>query len=77
MTWEDVLKRDDIVGGDIETYENEDIYRGPISEILLKDGYITINAEWIAVMECSEFGKWKKGNIAQLIFPAETPPANL
>lgn len=38
MTWEDVLARDDIVGGDIETQEGNCVYRGPISAIRMEGG---------------------------------------
>ncbi len=57
MTWDDVLKRDDIVGGDLETHEDEDIYRGPIESIELKDGIVYFDGPWAAKLID---GKWKK-----------------
>ncbi len=59
MAWNDVLKREDIVGGDIETYEGGDIYRGPISFIEIKDDDVIIHSPWIARLSDKDGGKWK------------------
>lgn len=58
MTWEDVLKRDDIVGGDLETQENGEIFRGPISRIVLKGGYVQFDSPWCARMEDGKWVTW-------------------
>ena len=50
MNWHDVLKRDDIVGGDVEIYEDDNLFRGPIKSITLKDGMVTIELEWCATV---------------------------
>jgi len=70
MTWEDILKRDDIVGGDIEGQESGDIYRGPISSITLENGTITIKSEWMAKMAAETPGVWEKWDIDSIFFDA-------
>lgn len=62
MKWEDVLKRDDIVGGDLESHEEGDIYRGPIKSIKLEDGIVSIILNWCAKMPGpgkTGFGEWQ------------------
>ncbi len=59
MRWEDVLRRDDIVGGDLETQENGVVYRGPISKVELKDGTVFFESPWIGIL--GEDGGWRKG----------------
>ncbi|MFA5888638.1 MAG: hypothetical protein WCW47_01370 [Candidatus Paceibacterota bacterium] len=60
MTWEDVLRRDDIVGGDLETQEDGTYYRGPISKIELRDGLIFFESPWVArLVPGSEWEKWQ------------------
>lgn len=71
MEWEDVLKRKDIIGGDIETQEDGVIFRGPISNIQIEGDQIVIDAEWIAVFEN---GAWEKSKITQLTVPAQIKP---
>lgn len=67
MNWEEIVRREDIVGGDIETQEDGDVYRGPIKEIRLEDGYVTIKSDWMAKME-GKNGRWRKWNITSLVF---------
>ena len=76
MTWEDVLKRDDIVDGDIETQEDGDIYRGPISSIRLENGRVRIESPWTARMEggMSSGGLWKNWEVYPFSVNAELCP---
>ena len=60
MTWEEVLQRSDLVGGELETQEDGCIYRGPIGKIELKDGYLHITSPWVARLDPSSGSGWKK-----------------
>lgn len=80
MKWEDVLKRTDIVGGDLETQEDDDIYRGPIKSIELKDGCIDIELEWCATMPAPGlpgFGTWQVNDATSFSVPSEVTPQAL
>lgn len=81
MTWEDVLKRDDIVGGDIETHEDGDIFRGPIESIALRDGVVLIRSPWIATtpeLGNPNCGQWKKHSGASFCYVnVEIPPEDI
>ncbi len=57
MVFDDFLKRVDFVGGDVESHENNDVYRGPISKIEVVDRTLVITSPWVAIM--AEKG-WKK-----------------
>lgn len=48
ITWDDVLKRDDIVGGDIQIKKDGRHYRAPISEFKVEHGLVIINSLWAA-----------------------------
>lgn len=50
MTEDDLRTRDDLVGGDIETQKDGDVYRGPIKSIRIEDGQLIVEAEWLAKM---------------------------
>ena len=58
ITWEDVIRRDDIVGGDLETHEEGEVYRGRIESIELKDGYVNLRCSWVAKLDSTN-GTWK------------------
>lgn len=58
MTWEDVLKRNDIVGGDIETQEDGVVYRGPLSGIRMEGNHVHFDSPWCARMEGSKWKTW-------------------
>ena len=71
MTWEQVLARDDIVGGDLETQEGGAVYRGPISEIKMEDSMVVFYSAWVAKMSMSAPGEWEKWDITTLRVNAE------
>lgn len=50
-TWEEIAKRDDIVGGELETQEDGEIFRAKISKVTLENGFFTIESEWVAKMD--------------------------
>ncbi len=58
MDWHEVLERDDLVGGDLETQEDGHVFRGPILSIELRDDKIFIESEWVAYLRGD--GKWEK-----------------
>jgi hypothetical protein len=51
LTWNEVLKRDDIVGGDIQIDQDGFLLRGPISSIKIENGYVYIRVFWMARIE--------------------------
>ncbi len=73
MTWEEVLQRDDIVGGDLETQEDGCIYRGPINGIEMKDGCVHISSPWVARLPQGS-GTWEKWEIYPFFVDAKTSP---
>jgi len=55
LSWKQVLERDDLVGGDIETQEQVPrsgylVYRGPIKEIKEVNDEIQVHTEWVALL---------------------------
>ncbi|MFH1246236.1 MAG: hypothetical protein V1489_00480 [Candidatus Liptonbacteria bacterium] len=51
------MKRNDIVGGDLESHENGIVYRGPIESVDEQDGCISFRVVWKARCLC---GMWVK-----------------
>ncbi len=75
LTWEDVLKRNDLIGGDIESIEDGVAYRGPISEIIDEGDSIRFNSPWCARMR--EWGKWENWDITTCSINKEVPPGDI
>lgn len=48
MTWEELFASKKYVGGEIETYEGDLAFCGPITDILMSDGKITFKLSWLA-----------------------------
>ena len=69
MTWEQVLQRNDIVDGDVETQEDGYVYRSPISGVEMRNGMVHFEAPWAARMED---GKWKNWPVYPLSVNAST-----
>ena len=46
LTWEDVIKRNDLIGGDVEINDTDYIYRGPVKSIMKYRGWVFINMLW-------------------------------
>ncbi len=69
MKWEDVLKRDDIVGGDLEMQETGAVSRGPMSNIVIRgpissielvdDNQLIIETAWTARLVPTSGEGWK------------------
>lgn len=58
LTWKDVLNRDDLIGGDIESIEDGIVYRGPLAEIRQDGGMIRFISPWCAQMNDGEWENW-------------------
>lgn len=65
LTWDEVLEREDLIGGDIETQEDGIVFRGRLSEIRNENEGIAFVAEWVA--ELTSEG-WKKLDNAPELF---------
>jgi len=59
MTWEEVIGRDDIVGGDMETQEDGRVFRGPISRVAMQNGCVYFHTDWSAVLTDEGWKKWE------------------
>lgn len=59
LTWDDVLKREDLVGGDIESQEDGVVYRGPLAEIKDDGDSVSFKSPWCARMN-PDTGEWEK-----------------
>jgi len=62
MTWKELLERDDIIGGDLETREGQHIYRGPIEKIEIKGDCIYFTSPWTGRKHI-EGGSWENWHI--------------
>ncbi len=77
MRWEDVLKRDDIIGGDIEVQQDDYIYRGPINSIRIENGKVYIELSWVARMSLSLGESWKAWHITCFVFSTSVLPTDM
>lgn len=60
LTWEDVLKRDDIIGGTIKIYEENHIYRGPITAFKIQEERLFIYCKKVErTLSTNENEFWK------------------
>lgn len=65
LTWDKVLARDNLVGGDIESQEDGVIYRGPLSEIKENGDDVRLSSPWCARLD-PETGEWENWRITFL-----------
>ncbi len=81
LTWEEVLERDDIVGGQLETFEGGYHYRGQISEIKMENEYIHIKLGWTARMalDLSMLSEepWKPCIVKTWLFGTDIKPTDI
>lgn len=77
MNWEDVLKRDDIVGGDLETHESEYIYREPISAVWMDGGMVHFESPWCARMPADMSSGWSVWHYTGCFMSASIVPQNI
>jgi hypothetical protein len=75
LTWEDVLKREDLIGGDIESQEGGAVYRGPLSKIRREGDHIYFESPWCA----KNYGEgWKNWHITSCsVNAAATTPQDI
>jgi len=64
LTWEDVLNRQDIIGGDLNATEDSVNYRGPISRIEREGNMIVFYTEWTARQEVWVWQNWRNTKLA-------------
>lgn len=74
LTWDDVLKREDLVGGDIESVEDGVAYRGPLAKIEADGDTIRFTSPWCARMNGSEWENW---HITSSFVTKEVPPQDI
>jgi hypothetical protein len=80
LTWEEVLKRQDIVGGQLETFQNSFIYRGEIIGITMGNGFIRIQLSWMARMSIDLNGlekPWQPYIGRSWLFRTDTKPTDM
>src|SRR3989344_2081491 len=58
LTWDDVLKRTDLIGGDVESIEEGVVYRGPLGKIEADGDLIRFTSPWCARLNGSEWENW-------------------
>lgn len=59
LTWDDVLARTDLIGGDMECIERNVAYRGPLSQMRVSGDIIYFDSLWCARRNPNT-GEWKK-----------------
>lgn len=59
LNWTEVLERDDLIGGDMESREESEVYRGPLSEIKDEGRLVRFVYPWCARLNL-ETGEWEK-----------------
>ncbi len=62
LTWDDVLKDENLIGGEIESHEGGTVYRGPISKIARSGEMVEIISPWCARLN-PESGEWEKWDV--------------
>lgn len=58
ITWENALMRTDLIGGDIESFEDGIRFRGPLSEIKVAPDYLRFISPWCAFLNRND--EWEK-----------------
>lgn len=58
LTWDDVLKRENLIGGDIESQEGGAVYRGPLSSIKREGDQIYFESPWCAKNDGDGWKNW-------------------
>ncbi len=78
MTWEELLSRDDIVGGELQINEGGNTCRGPISEIFSCEDIFFFTLSWVAEVKGGGNGKWNlcRGNFIYPVTSKEVRPSD-
>jgi len=71
LTWDDVLKRTDLIGGDIESFEDGTAYRGPLSKIEVDGDIVRFTSPWCARLNG---GEWENWHITSSFVNKDIPP---
>lgn len=78
MTWEDVLKRKDIVGGELEVSDGKHVYRGPISKIKIEENKrVCIELSWVARKPLKLGKSWKKWDTKRVFVSIDFKPKDI
>ena len=56
ISWEEIVRLDNIIGGEILSKEDEHCFQGIISGITLKDGVVSIMCPWVLQTPTDEDG---------------------
>lgn len=64
LTWEEVVARRELIGGDLESVEDSVVYRGRIKSIRLVGDQVIFESDWTAIRDGS--GQWRKWHINRL-----------
>lgn len=76
ITWDDVLGRKDLVGGEIESTEGGVVYRGPINKIERQDDMIVFTSPWCARSN-PDTDEWENWHITSSFINKEIPPQDI
>lgn len=74
LTWDDVLKRTDLIGGDIESVEDGVAYRGPLGKIEADGDLVRFTSPWCARMNN---GEWENWHITSSFVNKDVPPQDI
>lgn len=78
LSWEDVLKRDDVVGGHLEIHKTDDsAFAGPIKSIRKEVACIYIQLEWTAWKSLDLHQGYTLANNMEWMINADIPPTDV
>ena len=75
LTWDDVLGRKDLIGGDIESVEEGVVYRGPLGGIEVDGNSIEFKSPWVARKDKS--GVWENWYITSSSINKKSQPQDI
>ena len=77
ITWEEVVKRKNIIGGELLTSDDKHVYRGPISGIQIKGKRVCIKLLWMARKPLKLGKTWKNWNTQRAFVSTEILPNDI
>ncbi len=77
MTWEDVIKRTDIIGGVLVVNDDKHVYRGPISGIQIEGKRVCIKLLWTARKKLKLGKSWRNGNNERVFVSTKIRPRDI
>ncbi|MFH1744727.1 MAG: hypothetical protein ABH881_01000 [bacterium] len=76
MTWEEIAKRDDIVGGDVETHDGDVVHHGPIESIKVNKDQVVFKSPWVARYD-QKNKKWKNHHVTSFEIATSCKPRDI